>query len=215
MKHRQKRNQMKNSIRRQKLLDAAERLFLSRGFASVSTTDIAREAGCNHALIHYYFGNKEDLFRQLFLGKIRQVLATLMNYLEVDRPLFELTDRLIDAYFDLLNDNPNLPFFIINELTLNPDRRKYLRENFVDKPITKEVYYRVDDMIKREIAEGRIRPVSTKDLLLDIMGLTVSSFIAFPAYRDFVDNTDEAAVRFIADRRQEVKTIIRNGLIAR
>ncbi len=204
---------MKNSIRRQKLLHAAERLFLCRGFASVSTTDIAREAGCNHALIHYYFGNKEDLFREVFLEKIRQILTTLMNYLEIERPIFEQIDKFIDVYFDLLTANPNLPFFIINELTLNAERRRYLRVNFVDKPITREVYQRVDVMIKKEIEQGNIRPIEPKDLLLDIAGVTVFSFIAVPAYRDFITDDADSLNRFLADRRQEAKLLIRRGLL--
>ena len=34
------------------ILETAERLFLDKGFALTSTTEIAREAGCNQALVH-------------------------------------------------------------------------------------------------------------------------------------------------------------------
>ena len=38
----------------QTILEVAERLFLEKGFALTSTTEIAKEVGCNQALVHYY-----------------------------------------------------------------------------------------------------------------------------------------------------------------
>lgn len=44
-----------------RILDAAFRCLHEQGYARLSTRDIAREAGVNHALIHYYFGTKDKL----------------------------------------------------------------------------------------------------------------------------------------------------------
>jgi TetR/AcrR family transcriptional regulator len=49
----------------QALLDAAERLLVSEGYARISTRRLAREAGVNHGLVHYYFGSMEELFVQV------------------------------------------------------------------------------------------------------------------------------------------------------
>jgi AcrR family transcriptional regulator len=49
----------------QALLDAAERLLISHGYARISTRRLAREAGVNHGLVHYYFGSMEELFVQV------------------------------------------------------------------------------------------------------------------------------------------------------
>src|SRR5438270_286129 len=43
------------------LLDAAERLLVSVGHASITTRLVAQEAGVNHGLVHYYFGSIESL----------------------------------------------------------------------------------------------------------------------------------------------------------
>lgn len=47
-----------------RIREAALELFSKRGFSSVTTKDIADATGFNPALIYYYFGSKEDLFRQ-------------------------------------------------------------------------------------------------------------------------------------------------------
>ena len=48
------------------ILETAERLFLEKGFALTSTTEIAKAVGCNQALIHYYFRTKDNLFNTHF-----------------------------------------------------------------------------------------------------------------------------------------------------
>lgn len=47
------------------LLDAAERLLVAEGYASVTTRRVAENAGVNHGLVHYYFGSMEELFVQV------------------------------------------------------------------------------------------------------------------------------------------------------
>ncbi|TFW17211.1 DUF1956 domain-containing protein [Massilia arenosa] len=51
---------------RERLLLAAMKLFAERGFASVSTREIALAAGANVAAISYYFGDKAGLYRAAF-----------------------------------------------------------------------------------------------------------------------------------------------------
>jgi len=51
--------------RRRQILDCARRLFSERNYASVSTTEIAREAGVARGLLHHYFGSKRDLYLEV------------------------------------------------------------------------------------------------------------------------------------------------------
>jgi AcrR family transcriptional regulator len=43
------------------LLDAAERLLVEVGYGGITTRRLAREAGLNHGLVHYYFGSVENV----------------------------------------------------------------------------------------------------------------------------------------------------------
>lgn len=54
-------------------LDAAERLLVREGAAGISTRQLAREAGQNHGLVHYYFGSVDELLLQAlerFTGRV-------------------------------------------------------------------------------------------------------------------------------------------------
>jgi AcrR family transcriptional regulator len=46
---------------KQRILDAAERLFVEQGFDSASMRSITSKAGVNLAAVNYHFGNKESL----------------------------------------------------------------------------------------------------------------------------------------------------------
>ena len=58
-----------NGETRDAILDAAEDLFSKHGFYGVTIREVAREAGVDTALVHYYFGAKRDLFDSVFLRR--------------------------------------------------------------------------------------------------------------------------------------------------
>jgi AcrR family transcriptional regulator len=58
---------------KEKILDTAERLIASQGFAATSLRQIISEAQVNLAAVHYHFGSKEELLDQLVLRKVTRV----------------------------------------------------------------------------------------------------------------------------------------------
>ena len=59
---------------KERILDAAERLFARHGFYGVSVRDITEAAGVDVALVSYHFGGKRELFAAVF-----QRRAELLN----------------------------------------------------------------------------------------------------------------------------------------
>src|SRR5437660_10963515 len=70
----------------QALLDAAERLLVSEGYASISTRRLAQEAGVNHGLVHYYFGSMEELFVQVLERFTARLIARQRAMYAADVP---------------------------------------------------------------------------------------------------------------------------------
>ena len=54
---------------RQRLLDAAEKLFANKGFHGITVRAIAKEADADPALVTYYFGGKRELFDAVLLRR--------------------------------------------------------------------------------------------------------------------------------------------------
>lgn len=55
---------------RTRILDTAEELFAERGIAQTSLRSLTQEAGVNLAAVHYHFGSREALIREVFARRI-------------------------------------------------------------------------------------------------------------------------------------------------
>jgi len=63
----------KSEHSRTRLLDAAEVLFAEKGFRDTSVREITAAAACNVASINYHFKNKDNLYKEVYVRRIRQL----------------------------------------------------------------------------------------------------------------------------------------------
>ena len=112
----------------QSILKAAEKEFLKKGFSGSKTTEIAKEAGVTHAMLHYYFRTKENLFNKVFEEKARQLADTFLSRVDESLPFLEKIKCFIEAHFDLLTANPELPLFIYREILTNECGKEICRK---------------------------------------------------------------------------------------
>ena len=71
------------------LLDAAERLLVSVGHASITTRLVAQEAGVNHGLVHYYFGSMENLLLRVLERFTAELIERQRAMYAADVPFLE------------------------------------------------------------------------------------------------------------------------------
>src|SRR3954471_10683573 len=100
----------------QRILDAAHAVFVRRGTAGARMQEIAKEAGVNQALLHYYFRSKERLSTAVFAQFATRLFPALIEILGGDAPLDEKVDRVIALYLANLTRNPFLPGYLLSEL---------------------------------------------------------------------------------------------------
>ncbi|MBK9605143.1 MAG: TetR family transcriptional regulator [Betaproteobacteria bacterium] len=77
----------KTSVTKEKILDAAEGLFMEHGFEATGLRQITAEAGVNLAAVNYHFGSKEELFQAVLtrrLDPMNQERLALLDRLETD-----------------------------------------------------------------------------------------------------------------------------------
>lgn len=195
-----------------RILWVAERLFLEKGFSGTSTTEIAKAVGCNQALIHYYFRTKEKLFWDVFSPKVEQVVEYLDAPLDESLDFIQRIRNVIDFYFGILELDERLAPFIVNELIMNPGRWDKFRDRYLRNESRSSAFNRFESMVAEEISAGRIRQMRAIDLLMNIMSLTISSFIVAP--KGFASGECDSNLRkeYLDNRREDVKSLIVNGI---
>lgn len=197
-----------------RILWVAERLFLEKGFNGTSTTEIAKTVGCNQALIHYYFRTKEKLFWDVFAPKVEQFVEYLDAPLDESIDFIERVKNVIDFYFGILELDERLAPFIVTELIMNPERWAKFRDRYLRNESRSSAFTRFENMVKEEVTSGKIRKIEPIDLLLNIMSLTISAFIVAPKGFAIGECDRNERKDYLGHRKEDIKNLIVNGLLA-
>ncbi|MCC6442826.1 MAG: TetR family transcriptional regulator [Armatimonadetes bacterium] len=87
---------------KERLLDAAERLFAERGVQETSVREITARAGANLAAVNYHFGSKDDLILAVIarrLGPLNEERLCLLDACEIPGSPLNLTlERALDSF---------------------------------------------------------------------------------------------------------------------
>ena len=201
-------NQERQS-KEQQILAAAEQEFLAKGYDGARTTSIAQAAGVTHAMLHYYFRTKEQLFERIVDEKFETMSHSMFAIMgDPSLPIVERIKCGIAAHFDFIAANPLLPRFIINEIISRPERYDVLYKRV--GVIIDNVYRGLQSEIDRSAERGEIEMVDIKMLFISIMSLNVFTFIAYPFMEPLMGELMANRERFLAERKAEnIETILR------
>ncbi|MEI8270994.1 MAG: TetR/AcrR family transcriptional regulator [Paludibacter sp.] len=193
------------------ILETAERLFLEKGFAMTSTTEIAKEIGCNQALIHYYYRTKENLFNIIFEKKFKQFFQNIFILENLDQLAFlDKLKHIIEAHFDMVRQNPRIPLLIVTEFSRNPEMVATLKEKL--QGVVTSLFESLNTDLQAEIAAGRVRQITIIDLIFTVISINISLFLLLPVAAEIM-TMDEKQKEFVINRRRDehVKLIL-NGI---
>ncbi len=191
----------------QAILETAERLFLEKGFASTSTTQIAKAVGCNQALVHYYFRTKDNLFNTIFESKFKLFFQKIFDTTQLENMSFtDMIKHIVETHFDLLAENPKIPILILNELARQPEQIKVLRDKLHTLP--EKLFSLMNRELELEIEAGRIKKIQFVDIVVTIVSLNVALFTMLPVASSVIQLTEEQQKFMMAHRRSENVNVV-------
>lgn len=89
------------------LLQAAEDVFVEKGFDGARVDEIANRANINKRMIYVFFGNKEQLYIEVLRGSFRRLFQSHPPAPDENGDPIADTIELISWYFWFLSENPN------------------------------------------------------------------------------------------------------------
>ena len=194
---------------RARILAAAHKVFIRTGTAAARTQEIADEAGVNKALLHYYFGTKEALAREVFGEAQRQLFPALFGILADPARTVERKVRdLVDFEIGFLSERPYLPGFIATEMHTNPERMAAVIGSLGPPPLGL-----FQQQLNEEHAAGRMRQVDARQFVVTLLASIVFPFVMRPALEKFVlAGRGGTFKQFLAERQKTLADFFLAGL---
>ena len=150
------------------IIENAKQLFIEKGFAETSMSDIAARTGINRPVLHYYFRTKDKMFQAVFGSIVLSFVPQVQDIiLQKDLPFRERAGKIIDAYYQTFIDNPCLPMFMIREIYR--DIHELQLEQYLHK---------ISESLREEMAAGLLKTVPLVFIFYTFYGLVAMPFLS-------------------------------------
>lgn len=170
------RKEKERELRRKDIIDAAEKLFFSKGYDNVSMNEIAQEAEMARATIYQYFKNKNDIYAAIAI-RAAKILEQMFEEVPKDLTGIEKIKSLSKTYYQFYKENTGYYKAYYHSGVF--DYESSPTEERLEE-IRKENFRVVVDAIKSGIKDGTIRedidPAATTLIML-LMSNNVNNII--------------------------------------
>ncbi len=199
---------VENQNSEEKILAAAEKVFIRDGYDGARMQAIANEAGINKAMLHYYFRSKEILFEKIFSEKAQHFFPEISQLFLEEKSFIELLELFIEKYIGFISSSPYLPLFVIS--TIN----KVGNEGFIAKlPLKEAMLMQIYNAYQKDLDAGKVAAVQPFQLLISVFGMCVFPFLAKPMLHHAFQIKDVEFNQLMQERIIELKMYVRKILI--
>lgn len=186
------------------ILAAAEKQFARYGFAGATLRRIADEVGVTPAMIHYYFGSKKALFREMLDQALLPLAEAIADVRESRQDPLEQFPRLLTR---MAAEHPHLPALVAREVFLPGGQ---MQKHFVEH-LAPRLGGALPELIAAEQRAGRIAPEHDPRLAaLLVLAMCFFPFLARPLAERAL-GVDYGADG-IAALESQIRLLLRQGL---
>lgn len=191
--------------RRARLLDAALTLFARQGIAATPLSAIARVARVTPALLHYYFGDREQLLDAVVAERLRPLIGAMSEELAAVSTGPEAMTLFVRHAIALMDRHPWLPGLWVREFLTEGGalRVRMLAE------IGPAVPQRLRALFAQAQRAGKLNTdLDPRLLVVSLVGLTLFAVAATPIWRALFDADDIT----MEDLTRHVLALLQRGL---
>lgn len=166
----------KDRTTKEKILQAAEDEFAEQGFAGARTQEIARKAGVNKALIHYYYKDKSSLYQAVMDEMMFDLIRISQDVAKRKLTGKALVEALVSDFFDFAARHPHFAKLTTAGSTMSD--AKYLDASI--KNLFRPLFQRGVEFLEEHMEKKAIRKVDAPQFLVSALLLTLSYFAMSP-----------------------------------
>ncbi|WP_332689894.1 forespore capture DNA-binding protein RefZ [Halalkalibacter lacteus] len=139
--------------KKEKIIDAAVRLFQTQGYDGTSVRDIASKANVNVALVSYHFGGKKGLYEELMTKFLEGYLQVIKG--EIDKTFGSIKDQLLSlvkALLEYQTTNHYVARMVHREMTMDSTLVRELMSTYLRKE-----KHDLEGLIRTGMRRGELR----------------------------------------------------------
>jgi TetR/AcrR family transcriptional regulator len=190
-----------------KILDAARRIFLAKGFNGCTSRQIALESGMNVALVNYYFKSKSHLFEIVVSSVMKEFTLSIIEIFNSNMPLINKTRIFIEKEYEFLSKHPEIPSFIINELG-KKDKSFFDCLDIADEIKKTKIF----EQVAEAQLNGEMRKIDLVSTMLLLMSNCHFPFMAKPMVQTIHSLEDDEYKEHLMLHKQYVTEMLINYL---
>jgi TetR/AcrR family transcriptional regulator len=185
--------------------ETAMRIFFVEGRLHATTQVIAKEAGVNRGLIHYYFQGRDNLFEVVFKEAIAVVRSrTRELLLSKNIPFRQKISEFVDLSIEQSLKYPYLELFLITEI--NKDNSTVLLPS--EDAGRREMVHSMNESLKKEIKRGGVPDISAEQFILNILSLCAYPSLNKSMLGHMMNMTDAAYRKMIKQRKEVIMKVL-------
>lgn len=163
----------KSKTRKDRIMEAALRIFAEKGFQNATITEISKEAGVSEATVYEYFGTKEDLLFAIPEKISNDTYEESSKVIPYIKGVEEKIRAILLFYVQLYQSNPNYSALVLLQLMSN----KRFRQTPAHTAIRKSSHALLE-CIRTGIGEGTFKKDANPYLIRSmLMGAIEHMFI--------------------------------------
>lgn len=196
-----------NDLERQ-IIETAQQLFIEKGFAGTSMSDIAATVGINRPTLHYYFRTKDKMFKAVFSSIVMSLMPKIHDIIRLDVSFVDRMGMILDEYIELFTKDPYLPKFICGEIQRDVN---HLLESAKELQFDAALSL-VKDTLLKEMETGKIKKVPLPMVFLTFYSLLTYPFLVRNLITTLFLDNEEDFTSFLQEWKQHIITELTNLL---
>ena len=160
MGHSERRRQ-EQEIKRKDIIDAAERVFFSKGYESASMDEVAKEAEFSKRTVYVYFSGKEQIYFEIMIRGYRLLLEKIENSFRENQPR-NAAEELRCLFFTFFGFSEEYPAYfkaIMEYETKDSDSRTGIEDESKAEcyRLGEQIFGYLSRALQKGVAEGSLR----------------------------------------------------------
>lgn len=187
------------------IIRIAKKHFLAFGYVGARMQAIADEVGVNKALLHYYYKNKEGLFKKVFDEEAKKMIASTEEIACRKIPILNKIQLLIENDINNLLKNPSLPMFIMREMARDQSLIKKFDPGARGDAILSIVAKEISEAQKKGVIR---KGVSVQDIFINMGAMAMFPILAKPFCMSGSKMTEKEYNAWLVDRKKTVPEFV-------